>query len=160
MNQETIPSRALEVWRRLYTRYLLEPFPASVSPDVSKTIVPVTQADDLLKKSLAFIGSATATATGDLELAAVPVGKRWTLDGVHVRRATGDSDADRVILRDASAGLDIIIDQFGDTSARTVEARVGTLVLEELDTVRINVSLFVSSSLWLAHLWVTEQDLF
>jgi len=156
----TIPSRQLEVWRRLYTRYSLEPAPASVSPDVSKTIVPVTQADALLEAHRSEIGSNTASGTGDLEMASVPEGKRWTLNSIHMRRATGDSDLDRVIVRDLSENEDIIIDIFTAASTRTVPPLLGTIVLEELDTVRINISAFVSSSLWLAHLWITEQDLF
>lgn len=156
----TIPSRALAVWRRLYTRYSLEPAPATVSPDVSKTIVPVTQADVLLERPRSEIGAGTATATGDLQLVEVPVGRRWTLQSVHIRRATGDSDLDRVILRDLSENEDVIIDIFTEAASRTVPPLLGQIVLEELDTIRINISTFVSSSLWLAHLWITEQDLF
>jgi len=77
----TIPSRALEVWQRLYRRYSLEPGPASVPPDVSKTIIPTTDADQLLRTP----GNQQATLTnpgsgaGGVTFLTVPTGERWIL---------------------------------------------------------------------------------
>lgn len=87
----TIPSRALDVWRRLYTRYSLEPGPASVGPDVLKTIVPVTDADVLLRDPV------TATATEDIQATigtfvpyfTVPANRRWRIKNIFRFGTTG-----------------------------------------------------------------------
>lgn len=91
---ETIPSRQLEVWRRLYQRYSLEPFPASVSPDVLKTIVPVTQADLLLRVPVTVVSAATdlqAAAGTYVAMHTVPDGKRWNLVSISRSGTTGSS---------------------------------------------------------------------
>lgn len=77
----TIPSRALDVWRRLYTRFALEPYPASVGPDVLKTIVPVTDADVLLRTPAGqqADGDLTGSAGTYVAYFTVPTGRRWTL---------------------------------------------------------------------------------
>ena len=96
MNQLTIPSRSLDVWRRLYTRYSLEPFPASVSPDVSKTIIPVTQADELLKAPTVQLSGAVVTETGNVNMFTVPNGERWTFYGYETDRVSGDRNINAV----------------------------------------------------------------
>lgn len=89
----TIPSRALEIWRRLYSRFSLEPGPASVVPDVSKTIVPVTQVDPALRRSrgdhknLDLSGAAGNFVTGRT----VPDGETWYLTSIGTRSTTAAS---------------------------------------------------------------------
>jgi len=93
VNGSSIPSRALTIWRRLYTRFSLEPEPASVSPDVLKTIIPVTDVDELLKNTLtgSTDGDLTGSAGSYVPVHTVPDGKRWTLRNVHREASTGTS---------------------------------------------------------------------
>lgn len=111
----TIPSRALEVWRRLYTRFRLEPFPASVGPDVSKTIIPVTQADALLTSYTRVTGdSATmgAASTNTFDVITVPAGERWTVYFIEVQRLTGDNTFDALLIRSGIQGGVVKISSF------------------------------------------------
>ena len=156
----TIPSRQLSVWRRLYTRYSLEPEPASVSPDVSKTIQPITNADELLQRPRGLVESVTVTGTGGFGIALVPAGVRWHLVSIHIRQSTGTFTFDRVILRDTSVNLDIIIDQFASATFRTVPGQSAPPVLDEGDRVSSNVDTHSVNGLLLAHLWLIEEDLF
>lgn len=120
MNELTIPSRSLEVWRRLYTRYRLEPHPASVSPDVSKTIQPVTQADKLLTR-VAVRSNTKEIPTGVLtEVLTVPSGERWTLLIYDVVRVDGDRVLGGIGLTDPVNGLAMFISRPANTTAETV----------------------------------------
>jgi len=94
----SIPSRALDVWRRLYTRFALEPFPASVGPDVLKTIVPVTQADELLKTVIPTVGTLDLNTVGHVVLYTVPQGKRATLVSFNQEAITTGSANLQVVL--------------------------------------------------------------
>ena len=160
MLDHTIPSRQLEVWRRLYTRYRLEPWPASVSPDVVKSIVPITNADELLERPRGRVDVGTAVGTGDLEIALVPEGVRWKMCTLHTRRATGTFEWDRIFLRDVVNNLDVIIDQFTSEPAFRTTQMAGTPILNPGDTVRVNISSFTGGGILNAHMWVIEQDVF
>jgi len=90
----TQPARRFDLWRRLYNRFLIEPFPAeSAGPAVSTTVQPVTDADALLRVPT------IQNATGDLEVAGgahvayftVPAGKRWNLIWALRGATTGSS---------------------------------------------------------------------
>lgn len=100
-----IPSRALEVWRRLYTRYALEPFPASVGPDVLKTIVPVTQADQLLQTPEIREATVTSSAGNIVTYHTVPAGERWEVYGYELERLAGDRTADQALIRMTNANM-------------------------------------------------------
>lgn len=128
MTQENIPSKRFEVWRRLYSRFLLEPFPAGrVGPDVSKTIIPVTQADELFKSPVMqtvdmpnFNGEGTSFT--------VPLDERWALMAYDIRRLTGNRDLFRVIVSDNGTNF------FLENNLVTTESQVvlgTTLVLEK-----------------------------
>ena len=76
------PSKRFDIWRRLYTRFLIEPVPVSFSeqPGIGTIIQPITSADELLKIPQTLTGDSQ-----DLQAAAgtftvyhtVPAGKRW-----------------------------------------------------------------------------------
>lgn len=82
-NGMALPSKAFDIWRRLYGRFEIEPGPAIGSaPEVATSIIPVTLVDELLKQAKAMVspsmdlsggGSATITAFR------VPIGERWTV---------------------------------------------------------------------------------
>jgi len=157
----TIPSRELEVWRRLYERYSLEPGPASVSPDVSKTIMPITNADELLQRPRGVVGGNTPGADGGITIATVPQGIRWRLQSLVVRRASGVFDFDRVILQDVVNNLDVIVDIFADeTNFRVVPSLTGTPIMNPGDLIRTNITNFVSTGTINSHVWIVEETFF
>lgn len=89
MNQ-LIPSKRFDVWRRLYTRFLLEPLPAEgSSAGVSSVILPVTDADRLLRTPEIEIFQVSVTGTGLTAFATVPAGRRWMINELRVARASG-----------------------------------------------------------------------
>ena len=102
--QLTIPSRSIGVWRRLYTRYSLEPYPASVAPDVAKTIQPVTNADDLLWRP-EIKTDTVEVSVSTIVVATVPTGERWTWYAFAGNVVGGDRDIDRVIVGDGSNSM-------------------------------------------------------
>lgn len=104
----TIPSRALEVWRRLYTRYSLEPFPASIGPDVSKTIQPVTQADLLLMTPEVRFNEFESVGSSDVIAVTVPDGERWRLHTVQIIRLGGDKDVSSVSIFDGITAMRVV----------------------------------------------------
>lgn len=78
-----IPSKAFDVWRKLYARFQLEPGPAIGStPEVGTSIIPVTQVDELLRFA-ALRKSALFDLSGGgsliLPMLTVPSGERWRL---------------------------------------------------------------------------------
>jgi len=76
-----IPSKAFDVWRRLYARFELEPGPVVGSaPEVGTSIIPVTQVDDLLRTPRLIKSALTdLSGAGSLTIAmvTVPAGERW-----------------------------------------------------------------------------------
>jgi len=79
-----IESKAFDIWRRLYTRFSLEPGPLVEGglPEVSTSIIPTTNVDELLQQGRALIsddmdlsGGTTLTIPGFT----VPTGERWKL---------------------------------------------------------------------------------
>jgi len=93
--RDTIPSRALEIWRRLYTRFSLEPGPASVVPDVSKTIWPVTSVDPMLRRSRGNNPTLdlSVSAGSFVAAATVPDGQAWYLTTIGLRSTVGSTAA-------------------------------------------------------------------
>jgi len=95
----TIPSRKLEIWRRMYDRFQLEPMPASVSPDVAKTIQPITSVDELLRDEGILSNDNTYTAGQAVQLTmyTVPPNQRWSIWGFNVdSQLTGDNLSDQI----------------------------------------------------------------
>ena len=113
----TQPTKRFDLWRRLYTRFLIEPTPAEgEGPAVSTVISPVTDADVLLREYL------HPGATGDLQASAgtfsalisVPDGKVWILKAAW-REATIANT--RIVL---SAGYGIMNLTILDTAEQAV----------------------------------------
>jgi len=82
----TQPAKRFDVWRRLYTRFGIEPFPADgEGPAVSTTIIPVTDAD-ILQSVTRFVGgnmNLSGAAGTFVSSNTVPDGKVWRVKGVH-----------------------------------------------------------------------------
>ena len=101
------PSKRFDVWRRLYARFKIEPFPATgEGPGVSTTITPITDADVLLR--VAVFGGGTinlsASAGNKILVQSVPEGKVWIVKGVFRPTTVANSS---LILRSGGAGLTI-----------------------------------------------------
>lgn len=99
----TIPSRSISLWRRLYTRFALEPGPATVSPDVSKTIIPVTQADLLLVTPEVRLYVFTSVNNTVVTAVTVPDQERWELYAYDLFSAGGSRQADQVRIDEGAA---------------------------------------------------------
>lgn len=155
----SIPSRALDVWRRLYTRYTLEPGPATVSPDVSKTIVPVTQADLLLARHRAVAVTTSPGGTGDHVVHTVPVGIRRAFVTLRIARATGTFTFDLVQVTDISEATTVTIAPQAQTDNFFLDPQPGLIELEAGDIVRVNIDAFTSGTIRMES-WVIDQDLF
>jgi len=84
----TQPSRRFDLWRRLYTRFTIEPLPAQLteSPGISTTIQPTTDADLLLAVIIVVESGAldlTAAAGTFVPGMTVPTGKRWRVSFIY-----------------------------------------------------------------------------
>lgn len=161
-----IPSKAFQVWQRMYIRYLLEPLPAAESEGVTvgKMIVPVTQADELLAAHGIVTGTATYTAGQSVVLnpLTVPTGRRWTLIGFDCEaQFTGDNEVDRFLVRDLSnSGRTVILSEF--TGAAREQYWLPTpLKMEEGDSVQCRLDgTGVSAGSVRLQAWVADELLF
>ena len=156
----SIPSRALEVWRRLYTRYTLEPGPATVGPDVLKTIVPVTQADQLLARHRGVVVDTTVTGTIDHLVATVPLGIRRAFVTLLIQRITGTWTFDTVSLTDVSEGANVRIAPQAQTDNFQLDPQSAPIEVEEGDEVHINVDSHSVNGTCRLAVWVIDQDIF
>jgi len=160
VNALTIPSRALEVWRRLYTRYRLEPFPASVSPDVSKTIQPITDADALLKVPSVQSQTTPTLSTGSaLTFVTVPVGRRWTLYALTIGQVSGDRDITSLRVVDPVTGENVIYnDHAGATSL--IQLFTPAIVLDEGWILAEDITGGTTDGIWTSRVFVQDEAAF
>lgn len=101
------PSRIFELWRRLYTRFLIEPLPAQMTdqPSVSTMIVPITDADELLIERTIQSVDRTITAPGQFLAYTVPAGKRATIRAASLFQLTGTYTIDAWLLVDGTTSV-------------------------------------------------------
>ena len=128
------PSRIFSLWQRLYSRFLIEPFPAEGGgPSVSTTIQPITDADELLR-TYGIIEVNTASFDADAEQAAivVPTGERYRVYAYNFAPISGDRTIDATRLSDASFGGSMTIEDFTATQTRS-SLLAQPFVLEEGD---------------------------
>ena len=156
----SIPSRALEVWRRLYTRYTLEPGPATVAPDVLKTIIPVTQADQLLARHRGIVEDTVIDAVASFVVHTVPQGIRRTLLTMRVHRLTGTWNLDLVEVVDVSESANVSITPQAATDNLFVTAWTAPLVLEQGDQVSVDIPTHSVNGNLRLEMWVVDEDLF
>ena len=156
----SIPSRALEVWRRLYTRYSLEPGPATVGPDVLKTIVPVTQADLLLARHRGIETVTAIAATGVVVVHTVPVGIRRTFITLSMLRSGATFTFDIVNVVDVSEGQTVRIAPQAQTDNFVLGVQSAPIELEEGDQISVNVDTQSGTPDMILQGWVIDQDLF
>ena len=110
-----IPSKRFAVWSRLYERYRLEPFPAGGGTVVSKTIIPITDADALLK--VPKLQRATKVITSaEVSVFTVPAGERWEIYTWDWIQTTGDRVLNRASLISPDGVNGVIFRDAGATS--------------------------------------------
>ena len=134
----SIPSRALDIWRRLYTRFSLEPGPASIAPDVLKTIVPVTNVDPLLQVVVAVSTSLNLDIGGGGQVVGytVPTGRRATV--LYARRgaSTGATQLNIVV-----GGVLLVVSAAGATAEAFLGQTVTQpIVIDEGDTIGMSAT--------------------
>ena len=154
----TIPSRALTVWRRLYQRYSLEPGPAGVGPDVSKTIVPITDADTLLRVPVIQTATVEPVVNTMTAILTVPTGQRWTVTAWDVVRVDGDRTLSAIGPIDP-AGASMFLERF---SGNTVATRLieQPLTLDEGWGFAIRVEAATTDGDWTVWLMALVEDAF
>ena len=93
----TQPSRLFDLWRRMYTRFRIEPLPAQDTdpPGVLTTIIPVTDADALVTIQVANTVQLDLDVTDGIFVSAftVPAGKRWRIRYARRSATTANSRA-------------------------------------------------------------------
>ena len=102
-------SRRFSLWTRLYGRMLLEPTSSpGVMPQVSEVVVPVIQADALLKTPVADQSSVDLSGGAKVAGWTVPAGEEWHLK-VLVRYAT--SAASQISLEISGTSCTLVAQQ-------------------------------------------------
>jgi len=158
----TQPARRFDLWRRLYTRFLIEPYPVEPGegPGILTEIVPVTSADELLKAYGNRAGvSASYNANGQVELIRVPDGERWTVYLIDIRRASGNRTFDRLLIADSSTGNATVFDDFTTTAEQWTQLRQ-PIVLEETDHLDINADAGSTATVHNISVWVAVEAAF
>lgn len=154
-----VPSKQFDVWTRLYSRYLLEPAPAAgFGVAVAKSIVPVTQADDLLKQNRGEAGSTNIIGTGNATVFTVPSGFRQKFYTFHFSLSTGTWTISRIVLRDVSEGTDVFIHEEG--SVTTINERFSGLLLDEGDQVQVFVNTHSVDGFVTWNMWTEREEAF
>jgi len=152
------PSRIFSLWQRLYSRFLIEPFPAEGgAPSVSTTIQPMTDADELLR-AYGLIEASTASFDADGEVIGliVPAGERYRVWGYSFSRTSGDRSIDATRLADASFGGSMTIEAYTGTASREVifpEA----VVLEESDGINLIADGGAAATVYRLQVWASVE---
>lgn len=102
------PSKLFDLWRRLYTRYQIEPVPVQDGqhPGVATTVFPVTDADELVTVQVANTAQLNLNITAGALVTAftVPDGKRWLVRYARRSSSTANTRA-RAILTPSQATI-------------------------------------------------------
>lgn len=153
-----IPSKAFDLWRRLYTRFVLEPPPLEASTAALEgTVQPVTAVDVLLQVHKAVTETTPYVATGALEVLTVPTGKRWLLHSVRVARSGGDGTIVELRLYDASEGLRAEL--VSQAAASSILHLPNTpYPMDQNDQISISIDAMTVGGNMIARAWVTEED--
>jgi len=152
----TQPSKRFDLWRRLYDRFLIEPFPASEEgegPAIGTTILPVTDADALLRDP-DLQTSTQAQTTSAIVYYTVPAGERWYLVGYHAFRVGGDRDVNAVAVSNGVMAMNI--DAFTAVSER-VHHFPEKLRLETGWTIRLDGNGGTTDGNWTMEIWVEVE---
>jgi len=156
------PSRIFDLWRRLYTRFLIEPRPAADtdSPGVSTTILPVTDADELLRQhGIQSVNTASFNADGVQGFLTVPAGKLWRTSFIEILRVSGNRTLIDVRIESVRVSLIIRLRSFGAASEALLDLG-SVLVMEEGDRVSFTANGGSTATIYTIRCWASEEDAF
>ena len=139
----TQPSRLFSLWQRLYTRFSIEPVPASQSssPSIATMIQPITDADALVTDWRAVTVSSqsiNAGLAGTFNMLTPSPGTRVKIFGYHIDRSSGDNQIDLVNAFDRTENASVAIDEFTAAADRKFLFPGVPLILEENDLLTIH----------------------
>lgn len=138
----------------MINRFNLEEPLDSEQTGLSKQIIPVTVVDDLLRLTKVINTTVSMTGTGDFLFATVPNGKRWLIRAV-TRVVSSGSYTSRIKLIIGSTGIHL-------TDGTTGSAYESALnyVMDEADTVVVNVTAYTSTGNTRVEILYEEEDAF
>ena len=156
------PARRFDIWRRLYSRFLIEPLPVqdSESPGVATVIQPTTDADELLKRhGQFFTATASFNANGRQVGVTVPDGERWDLHILRAGAASGDRTITQWLLFDVSETLVMVIDIFTAAQQATL-ILPAPIPMEEGDHLDVFSDAGTTATVYNIDVWRSAQDAF
>lgn len=154
-----IQSKSFDVWRRLYTRFQLEPGPSVIGgvPEVGTSIIPVTQVDDLLRTAKVQVSGITDLSGGGAfakRMLTVPTGKRWRVTTVHRTATTGGT---RVLIIN-KPGVSVNVSAVGTSEEMVVIGEA--LILDEGWSIGMRETGDGADTAELVQATFTEEDAF
>jgi len=157
----TQPSKRFDIWRRLYTRFLIEPFPAEgASPAVSTLVTPITDADELLLDRGVNRKTEIVSATGEVDIFTVAEDKRDNIIAIWLFQATGTFTFNAIIVKDApSSANNMRIDSFTTTSERIFLPPAG-FKMDSGWQLTVNVDVHSGAGNLFTAVMVEEEDAF
>ena len=154
--QMPIPSKRFDVWRRLYRRFTLEPEPSvgESRAGVGTTILPVTQADELLRTQKLTQAAALDLSTGGSYTAILTAGdqERIILISVWIEATTA---ATHIQFQPGGTAFDFDADA---TAARNVDLQ--RLTLEPGESVGLRGTGNAGDSARAANVYYLTEDIF
>jgi hypothetical protein len=157
---DLVPSKQFDIWRRLYTRFGLEPGPAPGSRALLSTVIrPTTNIDDLLRAPAIEMVTGVATPVGVVTFFTVPAGARWHLRALHCIRTAGDRTVDTLYLYTPGGSPMAILTQSA-AGSWTTGLLTPTPLLDENWTIRLNITGGATDGTWDAEVLVDSEDAF
>ena len=153
-------SREYDLWRRLYTRFSLEPgLPFGNPPELATWILPVTQADRLLESHRAERTDTAVSGNGVIVVATVPAGERWTIRSLRILTASGSFDEEDLRYTDVSNNNTVVTVETWTAAVDHIVENPGALgiVLEETDTISTLISNFAGAGNVTMQAWITVE---
>ena len=108
-------------------------------------IIPVTQADDLLRQAVAEDLTVTVAGIGLLVVATVPKGERWLVYGITMGLTTGSWTHSNMRVTDPVGGSDYVLKLYTATGGTELyEPTAGPITMDEFWQFKVNISAFTS----------------
>ena len=155
-----LPAKQFNVWSRLYGRFLLEPGPAvGGNAYVSPVILPVTDADRLLKTADIETSQVTVTGIARFVVLTVTEGERWTILFWRTRRSGGVWNLDEFSVV-TPTGVRMTVHQFTSNPTAELWELQQPLELDEGWDMEVNVDAHTSDGLMTTDLFILREDAF